>query len=379
MEQISTRRMRVVKYRGASHGTNEYPFLIDETGLTVIPITSMGLNHQAPLERISTGIQKLDEMLGGQGFYRGTSILVSGTAGSGKSSIAAAFANGVCQSGAQCVYFAFEESPDQIVRNMNSIGINLRPWMEKGLLHIDAARPSYRGIETHLAVIQNRVRDLKPQAVVIDPVSNLANGAIALDVNAMLNRLLDFLKSKNITSLFTSLTTGGHAMESTEVGISSLMDAWIILRDMEVNGERNRIFHLLKARGIAHSNQVREFILSSKGITLVDAYIGSGTVLTGSARLAQEARERETEHEIQAEAAARQRRIERERVALEAQIAALQAEAAAKRDELERARTREKSRLFDISQDKIEMERSRKTSGSDSRRDRNNEKSKHTR
>jgi circadian clock protein KaiC len=360
-DQISTRRLRVVKYRGSTHGTNEYPFLIDETGLTVIPITSMGLNHEAPLDRVSSGIPKLDEMLGGQGFFRGSSILVSGTAGSGKSSMAAAFINGACQRGERALYFAFEESPNQIVRNMNSIGINLKPWLDNGLLHIEAARPTYHGLETHLAIIQKRIREIKPHAVVVDPVTNLASGGIALDVNPMLSRLLDFLKSRQITSLFTSLTGGGAVLEATEVGVSSLMDAWIVVRDMELNGERNRVLFLLKARGVAHSNQVREFLLTNKGITLVDVYLGDGTVLTGSARLALEARERETERQAQQERTAKQRRIEREQQALEAQIAALRAEAEAKQYELEQMGRKEKGRLFEISQDRTAMELSRRT------------------
>jgi circadian clock protein KaiC len=360
-DQISTRRLRVVKYRGSTHGTNEYPFLIDETGLTVIPITSMGLNHEAPVDKVSSGIPKLDEMLGGQGFFRGSSILISGTAGSGKSSMAAAFVNGACQRGERDLYFTFEESQNKIVRNMNSIGYNLKPWLDNGLLQIEAARPTYHGLETHLAIIQKRIREVKPHAVVVDPVTNLASSSIALDVNPMLSRLLDFLKSRQITSLFTSLTGGGAVLEATEVGVSSLMDAWIVVRDMELNGERNRVLFLLKARGVVHSNQVREFLLTNKGISLVDVYLGDGTVLTGSARLALEARERETERQAQQEKIARQRRIEREQQALEAQIAALQAEAEAKQNELDQIGKKEKGRLFEISQDRTRMELSRRT------------------
>ncbi|HXC61759.1 MAG TPA: circadian clock protein KaiC, partial [Nitrospiria bacterium] len=366
-DQVSTRRMRVVKYRGSPHGTNEYPFLIDESGLTVIPITSMGLNHEASTERVSSGIPKLDEMLEGDGFFRGTSILVSGTAGSGKSSVAAAFADGACRRGERCLYFAFEESPSQIVRNMKSIGINLQPWLEKGLLEIDAARPSHYGLETHLAGIQKRILEVKPHAVIVDPITNFTTGNTAIDVKAMVSRLIDFLKSQQITTMFVSLTGGGEMIESTEVGISSLMDAWIILRDMEVNGERNRVLYLVKARGVAHSNQVREFVLTSKGIQLVDAYLGGNTVLTGSARLAQKAQERLMDLEHKQEAEATQRRIERERQVLETQIATLQVEYEAKKDELKRAMGKEQLKETMTITDQATMEQSRKVSVRNSR------------
>ncbi len=359
-DQVSTRRLRVVKYRGSSHGTNEYPFLIDESGLTVIPVTSMGLSHEVSTDRISTGVPELDAMFGGVGYYRGSSILISGTAGTGKTSIAAAFADGTCRRGERCLYFAFEESASQIVRNMRSIGIDLQQWMDTGLLQIHAARPALHGLETHLATIQKRVQRAHPHAVIIDPITNFMATGVKLDIYAMLGRLLDFLKTNHVTSVFTSLTSGGTALESSEAGVSSLMDAWLLLRDVEVNGERNRILHLLKARGTPHSNQVREFLLTNQGISLVDVYQGTGTVLTGSARLAQGARERALATEHQQEIAATQRRLEHERQILEAKIAALRTEHETKEDELNRALKQEHGIQAALSSDTTAMRRSRK-------------------
>ncbi|MEO5656674.1 MAG: circadian clock protein KaiC [Nitrospiria bacterium] len=359
-DQVSTRRLRVVKYRGSSHGTNEYPFLIDESGVTVMPVTSMGLSHAVPTDRISTGLPELDTMFGGEGYYRASSMLVSGTAGTGKSSIAAAFADGTCRRGERCLYFAFEESASQIVRNMCSIGIDLQPWIDKGLLQIHAARPALHGLETHLAIIQKRVQHAHPKTVIIDPITNFMAAGIELDIHAMLGRLLDFLKTNQVTSMFTSLTLGGAALEKSEAGISSLMDAWILLRDIEVNGERNRILHLLKARGTPHSNQVREFLLTSTGISLVAGYQGTGAVLTGSARLAQDAHARALETERQQEIAATQRRLEHERQILEAKVSALRTEYETKEDELTRALEKEHTIQVGLSSENTAMQRSRK-------------------
>jgi circadian clock protein KaiC len=322
-DQISTRRLRVVKYRGSNHGTNEYPFLIDEQGISVLPITSLGLTHHASDERISTGIPRLDTMLGAKGYFRGSSVLLSGTAGTGKSSVAAAFVNAVAGRGEKCLYFAFEESPSQIMRNMRSISIDLEPWVKKGLLQFHAARPSFQGLEMHLLNLHDAVKQAKPSVVIIDPVTNLISVGNENEVKSMLTRIIDFFKTENITALFTSLTAGDSAPEQSEVGVSSLMDTWILLRNIEFSGERNRGLYILKSRGMPHSNQVREFILSNKGINLVDVYVGPGIVLLGSARVAQEAKAEATARQQGVER--RKREIEQKRQATAAQIAALRA------------------------------------------------------
>jgi circadian clock protein KaiC len=290
-DEISTRRLRVVKYRGSHHGTNEYPFLIDREGISVIPLSSLTLDHPASTQRVSSGIERLDAMLGGKGYYRGSSILVSGTAGSGKSTMAAAFAAASCGRGDRCLYFAFEESPQQILRNMRSVGMEFEVYVDKKLLRFHAGRPSLSGIEEHLSVAYRAVHDFKPSAVVFDPVTNLINTGARAEVESMLTRLLDFLKSRGTTCLFTSLTGGGEALEATNVGVSSLMDTWLGLRMIEIGGERNRVLYLLKSRGMAHSNQLREFVITNKGIRLEAVYSGQEGVLTGASRLAQETRD----------------------------------------------------------------------------------------
>ena len=325
-EQVSTRRLRVVKYRGSTHGTNEYPFLIDENGIAVLPLTSVGMDHPASKERVASGVPALDEMLGGQGYYRGSSILISGTAGTGKTSLAAHFANATCERGERCLYLAFEESPRQLIRNMRSIGIGLEPWVKKGLLRIEASRPSLHGLEMHLVRVHKQVAQVKPAVVVIDPISNLVTAGTQIDTEAMLVRLIDFLKTSGITALFTNLTTGGNAWERTDVGVSSIIDTWILLRDIELGGERNRGLYVLKSRGMKHSNQIREFVITPKGIELQPVYVGPEGVLTGSMRAAQEAREKAAQLERAQQVQRRQRELAARRAALEAQIKALQAE-----------------------------------------------------
>lgn len=333
-EQISTRRLRVVKYRGSSHGTNEYPFLISKDGISVLPVTSMGLNHTASSQRISTGIAQLDEMLGGKGYFRGSSILLSGTAGTGKTSAAAAFVDAAARRGERALYFAFEESPSQITRNMRSIGFDLEPWVRKGLLRFQASRPSVHGLEMHLLTVHDQIRNFKPKVIVMDPITNLANVGSGMETKSMLSRLIDFLKTEHVTALFTSLTGGDATEQTTDVGISSLMDTWLLVRNLEIAGERNRALYLLKSRGMAHSNQVREFVLSDKGIELIPVYTGTGTVLTGSARVAQESREA-AEALVRQEGVGRRRReIERVKRAAEAEIAAVRVRMESKLEEL---------------------------------------------
>lgn len=268
--QVATRRLRVVKYRGSRHGTNEYPTIIDENGLSVLPISSLGLTYPVTKERISTGIAELDAMLSGKGYYRGSSILISGTAGTGKSSIAAAFANSACAKGEKCLYFSFEESPQQIVRNMNSIGIDLDPWIKKALLKFQSVRPTIYGLEAHLVSVHKLVNEFRPTCAVMDPITNLMSIGDTAEIKAMLTRIIDFLKNEHITTVFTSLTEGGRPAEQTEVGISSLMDTWILLRNLEIENDRQRRLYVLKSRGMAHSSQVRLFVLSDDGIQLLE-------------------------------------------------------------------------------------------------------------
>jgi circadian clock protein KaiC len=332
-EQVSTRRLRVVKYRGTAHGTNEYPFVIDERGVSVLPVTSLGLVHEVSEQRVATGVPGLDAMLGGRGYYRGSSVLVSGTAGVGKTSLAAYFADASCRSGERVLYLAFEESESQMIRNLRSVGLDLRPWLKKGLLAFQASRPTAWGLELHLLKVHKLVEEFAPSAVVVDPISNLISAGTAGDAHVMVLRLIDFLKGHGVTTLMTSLTSTGRDLEATELGLSSLIDTWILLRDIELGGERNRGLYVLKSRGMAHSNQIREFLLTNHGIELLDVYTGPEGVLTGSARVSQEAQERAKAVARREEAGRRQRELDRRRHALEAQIAALRAEAVAAEEE----------------------------------------------
>jgi circadian clock protein KaiC len=325
-DQIATRHLRVVKYRGALHGTNEFPFLIGERGISVLPITSLRLNHRVSSERVSTGIPRLDAMLSGKGFFRGSSILLTGTPGTGKTITAACFAQAAARRGERVLFFSFEESPDQITRNMRSIGLHLDPLVRRGLLRFHSARPTVYGLEMHLATIFKEIAAYRPQVVIMDPITSLMAAGTDSETKGMVTRLIDFLKGSQVTSLFTSLTHGGHALQQSEIAMSSLMDSWLLLQDFEGNGERNRVLYVIKARGMSHSNQVREFLISNRGIDLVDAYIGPNGVLTGSARAAQTAREKAEALADQQEAARRKREIERKRAALERQIGGLRSE-----------------------------------------------------
>ena len=289
LEQSATRRLRILKYRGSAHGGNEMPFLIDDHGVSVLPITSLGLSHQASTAHVSTGVAGLDEMFGKKGYFRGNSVLVSGTAGTGKSSLAAHFAEAACRRGERCLYFAFEESPSQITRNMRSIGIDLAPWMRRDLLRIHSQRPTALGLEAHLVRMHRLIDEWRPRVVVVDPVTNMIAVGSETEVKAMLARLIDFMKLRQITALFTSLTEAGGAAERTDLGVSSLMDVWMLVGNPEANGERNRAIQIVKARGMAHSNQVREFVMTDHGVTLVDiSRRADGSVAIGSARGAEQ-------------------------------------------------------------------------------------------
>jgi circadian clock protein KaiC len=360
-EQISTRRLRIIKYRGSRHGADECPFLIDDNGLSVLPITSLNLRHAASNERISSGVARLDTMLGGGGYYRGTSVMVSGTAGTGKTSMAAQFADAACRRDERVLYMAFEESEGQFVRNMRSIGFDFKPWVVRGLLRFEASRPTLYGLEMHLATMHKQIVEFEPHVVIIDPLTNFTSVGSTTEVRSMLLRLIDFLKSKQVTAMFTSLTAGGGALEQSEVNVSSLMDTWLLLRDAELGGERNRIMYILKSRGMAHSNQLREFLLTDHGIELQDVYIGPEGVLTGSSRLTQEARENAAATARGEEIDAKRQELERARQASEAQIAAIRSEYQAKEGELRRAIAQDEGREQRLAQARMEMGQSRKS------------------
>jgi circadian clock protein KaiC len=359
-DQISTRRLRIVKYRGSAHGTNEYPFLIDEGGIAILPLTSLGLSHAAAFERISSGIERLDTMLEGKGYYRGSTILVSGTAGAGKSSIAAHFADAACRRGERALVFLFEESPGQVVRNMRSIGIDLQKWVDRGLLRFYAARPSLYGLEMHLSQMHRLIERFQPSVVVGDPVSSLLNVATETDVQTTMTRLVDHLKAKGITALMTSLTRGRMEDERTDIAISSIVDTWLLVVTLESSGERNRGLYVLKSRGMAHSNQIREFLLTSHGVELLDAYIGAGTVLTGSARLTREAEDRAAALSNDQELARKEHTLERLRAAFEAELAALRGKFEAEQAELASAIGQHRARQKRLRDDRVDMAKSRR-------------------
>ena len=357
--ETSTRRLRVVKYRGSIHGTNEYPFLIDENGFSVLPITSLGLDHTVSNDRISSGIKALDEMLAGKGYFKGSTILVSGTAGIGKTSTAAHFAEAACKRGERVLYFCFEESPSQLMRNMLSIGISLQPWVEKGLLRFQASRPTLYGLEMHLAVTQKFVREFKPAIVIFDPINSFVAGEKEHEVKTLLMRIVDFLKVNHITALFTSLTASVNGREGSDAGISSLIDTWLLLRDIELNGERNRGMYVLKSRGMANSNQIREFILTNHGVELREVYVGAKGVLTGSARVTQEAHEKSEVLARKLELEFKKREISRKRRELDARVETLRAEFGSEEAEAIENIEKEQQTINQLEQDKMEMAASR--------------------
>jgi circadian clock protein KaiC len=365
--QVSTRRLRVVKYRGSVHGTNEYPFLIDEEGISVLPVTSLQLNNEVSSQRVSTGIAELDDMLGGKGFFRGSTILVSGTAGTGKTSIAATFADACCKRREKCLYFAFEESPQQIIRNMRSIGMDLRKHVEAGLLQCEASRPTLYGLEMHLVNIHKKIVAFKPRSIILDPISNLMTAGQLSDVKSILLRLIDFVQDAGITTMFTSLNLNS-SNEQTDEGVSSLVDTWLTIRDIESNGERNHGLYIMKSRGMKHSNQVREFVITNEGLKLIDVFIGAEGILTGSAREAQQL-EQATGNELRTHALSRKdREIERKRRVLEAQITSLREEFESVQDELNKTYLEEDLRKKISERNRAELALKRSNKGSNGKR-----------
>ncbi len=360
IDQISTRRLRVVKYRGSLHGTNEYPFLIDDEGISVLPVTSLNLDKPVSSERLSSGIPSLDAMLTKGGFFKGSSILVSGTAGTGKTSVAASFANAACSRNEKCLFFAFEESPQQIIRNMKSIGMDLQNHLDKGLLKFYASRPTLYGLEMHLVAIHKAIRKFKPELVVLDPITNLITVGSVSDVKSMLVRLIDFFQAEQITVMFTALSLNNIVNEQTDEGVSSLVDAWILIRDIESNGERNKGLYIMKSRGMAHSNQVREFVINEKGLELVDVYIGPEGVLTGSARIEQILHE-QTGNVLHTHALTRKdREILRKRTVLEAKIESLKSEFESAEEELNKVYIEDEIRKSIIDENRKKLTEIRK-------------------
>ena len=363
INQISTRRLRIIKYRGTVHGTNEYPFLIDEEGISVLPVTSLKMANQASSDRISTGIPALDAMLGGKGLYRGGSVLVSGTAGTGKTSLAASFANETCNRGEKCVYFAMEESPNQIIRNMHSIGIDLQKHVDSGMLYFNASRPNLYGLEMHLVAMHKCIKKYDPAVVIVDPITNFINVGSVSEVKNMLVRMIDFLQEEQISVMFTALSLNTIINEQTDEGVSSLVDAWILVRDIEFNGERNRGLYVMKARGMKHSNQVREFEISDKGLNLIDVYLGPDGVLTGSARKERMLLEK-TGEALHSHAIGRKdREIQRKRKQLEAKIASLNSEYESVEEELNKVYLEEELKKEIINKNREEIARFRKGEG----------------
>ncbi len=358
--QISTRRLRVVKYRGSTHGTNEYPFLIDENGISILPITSFGLEYEVSKERVPTGVGGLDEMLGGLGYYRGSTVLLSGTAGTGKTSMAAHLAQVTCARGERCLFFSFEESASQILRNMRTIGIDLQAFIRKDILRIHSSRPTVFGLEMHLVRMYKLISQFQPSVVIVDPVSNLQTAGTKEDTTNLFVRLVDFLREKGILGFLVSLTGAAKPLEATDEAISSMVDTWLLLRDLESNGERNKVLYVLKSRGMDHSNQLREFHITSKGVKLVNAYLGPEGVLTGSARLAQETQEIAAARVSRQELEKKKLALTHRRKTMEAQIEALRAEFHAEEEELRRAVASEKIRLGQIEIDRDAMARSRR-------------------
>lgn len=356
INQVSTRLLRVVKYRGTVHGTNEYPFLIDHEGISVLPITSLELNYAVSVEKISSGIPTLDHMLDdGHGFYRGSSILISGTAGTGKTSLAASFANAACLRKEKVLFFAFEESPQQIIRNMRSIGMDLQQHVDKKLLKFQSSRPTVHGLEMHLVEIHKRIEEFKPRVIILDPITNLVTIGTVSEVRSMLIRLIDFLQKSQISVLFTALNYNYSVSEQTDEGVSSLVDAWVTVRDLESNGERNRGLYIMKARGMRHSNQVREFLITDEGLQLVDVFLGPNGVVIGSAREQQQLEEA-TGLELKTYAGTRRDlEIKRKKTVLEAKIASLNEEFESVKDELTRTHQEEQLRKEVLERNRKEL------------------------
>ncbi|BAI62202.1 KaiC homolog [Methanocella paludicola SANAE] len=335
--ELATRRLRIIKYRGSRHGPDEYPFLIGKDGINIFPITSIKTDYKISKDRVSTGIKNFDKMFGGKGYFRGTSILITGTAGTGKSSFAAVYVDSACRRGEKCLYFAFEETQDQIIRNMSSIGLDLGQWVKKGLLKFHVTRPALQGLEMHLVMMEDDIKKYEPKNVVIDPITDLSAVGGGREVKSMITRLNDLMKAGGITILFTDLIRGDVNPEHPAMYISSLIDTWVLLRNFEFNGERNRGLTILKSRGMSHSNQIKEFVITDRGIELIQPYIGSAGVLMGSAKVSQEARDNAEALDTRRDVEHLRIKLEEKRRELDAKVSALKAEYKAEESELEKS------------------------------------------
>ncbi len=361
VDQLATRRLRILKYRGSRHGADEYPFLIGKDGITIFPITSLKIDYKLSRERVSTGIARMDMMLSGKGYFRGSAVLVSGTAGTGKSSIAAYFIDSACRRGEKCLYFAFEETQDQIIRNMASIGLDLEPWVKKGLLNFYISRPSLFGLETHLVMMEDAIKKFEPLNVVIDPITDFVEVGGSREVKSMLTRLNDLVKSRGITVIYTDLLRGDLMAEKPEMFISSLIDTWLLVRNFEYSGERNRGLTVLKSRGMPHSNQIREFVMTDNGIDLIDPYIGPAGVFMGSAKLAEEIKDKSNLLVTKQDLAHKKRALIEKHKELEAKVSALKAQYKAEENELEKSIEQAQLNIGVKSKDREIMAVARKT------------------
>jgi circadian clock protein KaiC len=326
----------VVKYRGSVHGTNEFPFLISHDGVTVVPITSLGLTSAASTQRVSTGIDRLDAMLSG-GFYRGSSVLLAGSSGTGKTTFAASLADAACRRGERVLFVSREESPAEIERNMGTVGLNLRAWTKAGLLRIESIRPTHFGLETHLAWLYDIVTKFEPAVVIIDPISSMMKVGSRAQATSMIAREIDLLKSRGITAFFTTLI-GAGAIDEAQLEVSSFIDTWLLAETTESNGERDRVMCVMKSRGMPHSNQHCEFTIGAHGIDLLEPYVGPAGVLTGSARMIQQMTDATAgEHRVE-DVERAERALTHRRAALEAEVAVLHAQFATELEEMEERR-----------------------------------------
>ena len=361
-QELSTRRLRIVKYRGSAHSTNEFPFIIDANGISILPVTTVKLDYPASNERIPTGVPRLDTMLDGKGYIKGSAILVSGMVGTGKTSLAASLIEAGCRRGQRCLYLAFEEAPSQIIRNMQSIGINLEPWVKKELLHFDARRVSEQGLEKHLLSMEQAVIKSQPEIVVIDAVTDFTNMGSLIETRHMVLRMIDFFKMREITVLCTSMSARAE-LEETGVGLSSAFDTWIHLTNVQSNLERNRTLVVVKSRGMAHSNQVREFVLTDKGVQLVDIYASPAGAFMGSARMAQMAADEADAITRQQRIEGKRRAVEEKRRALEARIEAMRAEFDSETKETELIIDQEEKAKKALKKERNGIEKQRKANG----------------
>ena len=321
-----TREIQVVKCRGINHYTGKSPFIINSEGMSIRPLITADFDYKVLKSRVSTGIADIDNMLGGKGLYRGSTVYITGPSGAGKTSISSSFANGACSRGERALFLAFEESSDQIIRNMKSIGLSLDKWVNEKLLYFYTARATTNSLEGHLDNIMTMVREVEPTCVVLDPISAFRPIANENETKLMLIRLNDYLRARKITTVFTALSSDGEYSEHADVQLSSIADTWIVVRIMDYKGERNNVMQLMKSRGMSHSRQMKEMYFTGNGLKLQNVYQGPEGVLTGAARIGQEKYEKLKEARNVIEIDKNRKKIERKKSLLEASIEALKHE-----------------------------------------------------